>query len=739
MQNDDLALVRNTFRLITDDKRINKSKIKDEIQGLIKQNPVRKNVLNPRSWGTPLTIYDRDLTEESLEAFTQYLRNRKGFYHASSSYLEKTDRKRIEVIYTIELGPRYYITDIEMEGSDSTLLNIFREHEKDQKIETGDPLDARIFDEEELRLVNVAKNNGYANFNGNFLEFRGDSSDYDVPIRIYLYNPLNELAHKRFSVGDINVYTEHVPSVQPSYVIKDSMTFHNFYAKSDRFMVNPRGLEKVISLRKGDLYSRRNEFLTNRKLSRLSPYRFVNIDPQPNAQIDSVLDFNIFLTPHDHKWVFDMGANLFYSLLNQAPSVSARDLFGVAGNIGWENRNFRKTAISHQFGLEGTFEFQIPTFTPNTFSIQGNNSFNIPRVVDPFNMANVLNKIGLLTDRSFENLNLFTNTEVDFSLGITDILNAYSLNTLNASWAFNFQPDEYNRYIYTQMGINVLDAQIDSTFQAEILDNNSLIDLSFKDYLFTGFFMRELNVFKQSRESQAGNYFAFLGKLEISGFENWLVNRLVNGLSGYDDRWKLSGLEFSEFVRLDSDIRFYQQLRERSSFAARFHAGIAIPYGDDPVVPFVKSFFVGGPNSLRGWQLRELGPGSYSDRILDPILGQPFFQTGDFKLEMNFEYRFDLFWFWEGAFFLDMGNVWTIKNDTERIGSKLTSRFLDEMAMSMGWGLRADFDYFILRLDFGYKLRNPFPDPESNSHFVLTNGKYNGILGNVNFAINYPF
>ena len=158
-----------------------------------------------------------------------------------------------------------------------------------------------------------------------------------------------------------------------------------------------------------------------------------------------------------------------------------------------------------------------------------------------------------------------------------------------------------------------------------------------------------------------------------------------------------------------------------------------------PLYPLSSPSSWGGPNSLRGWQLRELGPGSYSDRILDPILGQPFFQTGDFKLEFNFEYRFDLFWFWEGAVFLDMGNVWTIKNDSERIGSKLTSRFLDEMAMSTGWGLRADFDYFILRLDFGYKLRNPFPDPETNSHYILTNGKYNGILGNVNFAINYPF
>ena len=103
---------------------------------------------------------------------------------------------------------------------------------------------------------------------------------------------------------------------------------------------------------------------------------------------------------------------------------------------------------------------------------------------------------------------------------------------------------------------------------------------------------------------------------------------------------------------------------------------------------------------------------------------------------MNLEYRFDLFWFWEGALFADAGNVWTLRDDPDREGSKISSSFLDEIAMSVGWGLRADFDYFILRFDFGYKLRSPFADPETNSHIIWNQ---NNLLGNVNFAINYPF
>lgn len=732
------ALVKNTFSLKTDDERVDKSRIKKDIKGLVKQNPVRKGALNPRTWRTPLTIYDAELSAESATSMQQYLRNRKGFYHAEVNFHEKKKGQKFEVIYHINLGPRYYISDITMEGQDTTLLQLFAQHNQNTKIKVGDPLDARIFDQEEVRLIDIAKNNGYAEFSPNYIEFRGDSSNYEVPVKIYVYNPINRDKHQAYRIGEINVYTEHVAQELTSKRV-DTLPFQNYHSKLDEFIVTPSSISRSMSLREGAIFSRKDEFLTNRTLSRLSPYRFVTIDPQISPVSDSIYNYNIFLTPHDHKWVFDMGGNLFYSLLNQAPSVSERDLFGFGGNLGWENRNFRRRAISHRFGLEGSFEFAIPTFAANTFSFQANNTFRVPHIVDVLKLAPFLNRVGLLTDRSFKNLNLYGRTDVDFSLGLTKILNAYTLNSLNASWSYTFQPDDYNRYIWTQLGINVLDTRVDSVFQATILDPNPLLNKSFSDYLFTALLVKEVNIYKQSKETLGGSYFAFLGNFELSGLENLFINKLVNWTTGYNDRWSLGNLEFSEFIRMDGDIRFYKKVKERSTFAARFNMGIALSYGDDDVVPFVKSFFVGGPNSLRGWQLRELGPGAYSKLLIDPVQGQPFFQTGDFKMEFNLEYRFDLFWFWEGAVFLDAGNVWTLEADEQRPGSQLSGKFLDQMAMSTGWGLRFDFEYFLLRFDFGYKLRNPFPDPETNSHIILTNGKYNGILGNVNFAINYPF
>ena len=357
-------------------------------------------------------------------------------------------------------------------------------------------------------------------------------------------------------------------------------------------------------------------------------------------------------------------------------------------------------------------------------------------MVDVFKISNFLNRVGLVSDENLENINANGTTTVDFSGGITSIFNFYELRNFDASWTFNFQPNPRLKYTVKQIGINLIDTDIQEIFQEEILVDNPLLARSFDPYLISGFFFREFSLFKQLKESARGDKLFFIGNFELSGLENILLNRIVNGVSSFDEDWQLGNLEFSEFIRLEGDLRYTKQVKERSSFAARINAGLIVPYAGDDAVPFIKQFYSGGPNSIRGWQLRELGPGSFQEQRLD---NTAFFQSGDIKLEFNLEYRFDLFWYFEGAVFLDGGNVWTLDDDPSRPGAQFSSGFLDQVALSSGWGLRLDFDYFIFRFDFGYKLRNPFPNPETGSHFVLTDGDFNTRIGNVNFAINYPF
>ncbi len=732
---EELALTKSTLRLITTDTRVNKGAIRSDLAGLVKQQPVKKNPLNPRTYGKPLTVYNPNLTRQTAETMQQYLRNNRGFYHCTVGFREVIKGRKIELTYDIDLGPRAYISTLTYESEDERLLALITPESEDSIIKIGFPLDAQLFDRERTRIVEAIKNNGYAEFNANYVEYRGDSTAAGVDVSFFLYGPIIGTQHKRFTIGEVNVFTEHLASGSPSFALRDSIESLHYFARSDQFIVDPLVIHRAISLRPGSIYKKSDEFQTTRNVYRLSPYRLVTIDPFLKNPDDSLYNYNIFMTTRDNKWAFDMGVNFFYSNFNQ---ISDQDLIGFNGSVGMQNRNFKNKAIRHSFGIDGTFELNISNLSANSVSLQFNNRFEVPKIVKFFDISGLLKFFGFLDETSISEYKQITNTDIDFNFGHTSILNFYNLRDVNTSFAYTYQPNNRNRFVYKPLGISVLDTDIKARFRDEILSNNILLAKSFDDYLLTGFLIRELSYFKQIDYGKKTSL-SIIGNFEASGLENYFINKSINLVSSYKEKWKLYGLNFAEFIRVEADLRYNTKIKDRSTFAARMNAAVAVPFTGGVEVPFVKQYFVGGPNSIRGWQLRELGPGAHSLAMLNPRPGQPFFQTGEVKFEMNAEYRFDLFWFWEGALFIDAGNVWTLKDDVSRPGAQISTSMFDQMAMSIGWGLRADFDYFLLRFDFGYKLRNPFPDPETGERFILTNGFYNGTLGNINFAINYPF
>ena len=736
------ALNKNTFKLITDDSRVPVNSIRDELKKALKQEPIKKNILNPRTYGKPLTVFDRLLTLESVDAFEKILRNNEGFYQAEVEYQEvvqSNKKKRIEVIYTVDLGPRMYVRSFKHRFEDSTMQAIMAQYDEGIEVVPGKPLEAGSFEAEKVRMVQTLKNEGYADFNANYIDIIGDSTGYEVDAAMYVYNPPGESSHTRYRIGDINIYTEHNRAAEPLTDRVDTLQEKKYFSKSNQFLVEPQAIDDIIPIDRGELFNKSRETKMNLNLSRLAPYRFAVIDSYVNPDSAEVYNYNVYLSPFQNKWVMNSGINFFYSTIN---TINDQNLFGFSGNLAFTNRNFRNRAIRHTISAEGTLEYNFPNFPnlggaiTNTQSIQLSNTFDIPKVVDVFRISNFLNRVGVISDDSLNNISANGTTTVDLGGGFTSIFNFYDLLNFDASWTYNFQPNPRLKYTVKQIGINLIDTDIQEIFQEEILRDNPLLARSFDPYLITGFFFKEFSIFQQLKETVRGDKLFFIGNFELSGLENILLNRLVNGVSSFEGDWQLGSLEFSEFIRLEGDLRYTKRVKKRSSFAARINAGLIVPYAGDDAIPFIKQFYAGGPNSIRGWQLRELGPGSFVEQRLD---NTAFFQSGDIKLEFNFEYRFDLFWYLEGAVFLDGGNVWLLDDDPSRTGAQFTSSFLDQVALSSGWGLRLDFDYFIFRFDFGYKLRNPLPNPETGSHFVLTDGDFNTRIGNVNFAINYPF
>jgi len=235
------------------------------------------------------------------------------------------------------------------------------------------------------------------------------------------------------------------------------------------------------------------------------------------------------------------------------------------------------------------------------------------------------------------------------------------------------------------------------------------------------------------------NTFYYKGMLDLAGN----LTGLISGANVRDGNQKnIFGVPFSQYVKVENDVRFYHKFTEKTSLATRFIAGVAVPYGNSNFIPFSRQFFVGGSNSIRAFRARTLGPGSYDPRT-ETNTRALFDQAGDVKLELNAEYRANLYKFLNVAAFIDAGNIWLLEDpQSERPGGKFSKNFLSETAVGAGLGLRLDFSILILRLDLAMPLRVPYYEKGDRWTFDKINfgsGAWRRDNLILNIAIGYPF
>jgi outer membrane protein assembly factor BamA len=733
----DFILAQNKISFKSDFPVDNKAQLKIGLESLFEQEETKSRVWPPSRWfkGDELVIFNEQKTKETAIKMQKFLRNKKGYYHAEVSYKTKLVERKIRVNYIVNTKRRYVVKSIEYVAMDKDIEVVLQQIKDKSYIKKGIALDAEIFDREKARITASLQNLGYAEFVSNFIDLKGDSSDYKVDVIIDIKSPLPDSSHQKFTVGDINVYTDYSAEQEVRTERVEERYNRFFHTHSEDFVVKPLTISRAINFETGELITKDARLETFRNLSNLSSYRFVFLNPVKDLEQDSVINFNILLSPYQKRWLLDLGSDIFYSTISQV----GRNLFGFGASASLQNRNLLGGSEVYTVDLESTFEFDLSNFQPNSVSTSLQNNLKLPHNVDLFGIASIFKGLGILSEKRFRSFKDESITEIDFGYTFTSIKDFYRLHSFNASWGYDYQPNQNQRYIIRQIGFDLLSPKMEQRFIEQVINNNPLVRNSFRENLFTGLLLRQFNYIYQGSKNFSGRSTSFIGNFEVSGFENYVINSTVNAFRDKKEFWKLDSIEFSKFIRTEADWRFFKEFSPRSSLAFRSNIAIAIPYGGDTITPYVKQYFVGGPNSLRAWQLRELGPGGYTENILTPIEDTIFYQTGDFKLEFNLEYRFNLFWLIEAAVFLDGGNVWTLRKDPARPRSQLSKDFIDQIALGTGWGLRWDFTYFIMRFDFGYKLRNPFPDPETGSHWAL-NKKYNKFpFGTVQVAVNYPF
>ncbi len=695
-----------------------------------------------RRLAEPPTIYDADLTFRTARNLENFLRQR-GYFGATCLYQTDTvDQYRAKARYTLQTGPLFTIDTVAFDTRDTNILAFLEEVKTGTFLKSGIPVSGQAFEDEKLRMTAILKNRGFAYFTPNFIAFDGDSTGLTTNVTVNILPPNDTSMHRRYSLGKVEVFSSLVPdfsSLRQERYVKSIY----FGSSEPAFSVKPERLYDEILLRPGAIYRQDDFDRTTKNLNSLGVFRFVSVKPFQDSFLADRVNTIISFAPNKR---LDINYGVDVNSSTGSGSVAGR-LLGLSAGAGFRNRNVFGGAEVWQSDLSYNLELDPLRQSGNLVYSQefkAQTSLIVPRFFDYFGFWKTFGRQGIRRQKAgkpslYALLRDDARTRVTANFNRLQTFNFFRYDLLNASVGYDLQVGETRQYAINHIGIDLLQPTIEPEFDT-IVSRNPFLARTFSNQLFTGFFLRSATFNYNSRPNRAGERWFARVNTDFSGLEIYGLNTLFNALSGVPE-WRLADLSFARYLRLDVDGGYSREYRPGLIFASRIGIGVAPAFGGtfgSPQTPYVKQFFVGGPSSIRAWRIRELGPGSFVGP--DSTRVQPFFQAGDVRFEFNGELRFPLIWWIKGAVFVDGGNIWTLRPDPSRPGSQLSGRFLRDLALGAGAGLRFDFDYFVIRFDMGVKLRSPFPlDPDTGRHWYNNWSRFSLRDINPNLSVGYPF
>ncbi len=711
--------------------------------------------------GEPPVVVDTFLVNKSAKQIKLFLNNKGYFISSVKDSVCYERRKKANVYYKIKAAAPYTLNKIDFKIPDDLLKYYVWGDTSHTLLLKGNNYDADVIQKERDRITNGLNNTGYFLFTKDYIYFEVDTSigNRKVNITIGIKNyakkfneysdSIVETPHQRFFVNNIYIQPDFI-SKKEDAAPKDTLFINNYnILHTEKLKYKTKVLLDAVFIRKGEYYQMNNVEATYKRLSELKTFKTINIFFTQTG--NEYLDCYIQLSPI-----------LKQSFTVETEGTNRSGNLGISSSFVFQNRNLFKGAEVFELRLKGGIEAQktfqnnssvIDLKQPqlfNTMEFGPELNINIPRFLLPFKVKSSMNsnpKTVFTSALNYQRRSDYTRKITNFSFGYT--------------WK------ETTKKTHTINPIVIDFVKVDPTlaFQAILdLPKNIILRNSFRNHLSTStrytFTYDEQDVRKQENFSyfrlnveSSGNILRGLYNFVDTKFPGNEYNTFVKKDTNKTPPaiYTFQGIPFSQYLRVDADYRFYYNPNEINKIVFRIAAGIGKPLTNFPSLPFERSFFSGGANGIRAWQSRTLGPGSYSSDVFS------FDQFGDGQLEGNIEYRFKLFKMLNGAFFMDAGNIWQRPlagniwlhpNETARPGDFKLNRFYKEIAIGSGIGIRADFSFFIIRLDIGIKVRDP--QFEEKKRWVIQhlfdNWKHdNRVNGNAynffafNIGIGYPF
>lgn len=680
--------------------------------------------------GEAPVIFDSLQASRSAENMLSAVNNL-GFLNAKIALKKTVRKKKVRLLYEADPGTRYKVRHIDYRIDDSIVRRIVDESSPLSLLQPGIPFDLNVLDAERGRISNRLQNSGYYRFNKEYIRYEADTCvgnhEVDLKVLIPLYRASandEPESHRRYKINRIAFSSGTVSldsHTDTSALDKiDYKGFPIYYKQKLPF--RPSVFTGNNMIKEGGLYRESDVQRTYGNFGQLGAVMFSNVKLEENDSLPGRLD--CYITVHENK-PRAVGAEI-------EGTNSAGD-FGAALLLTYQNRNLFHGSELFSLKLRGAFEAitGLEGYSDQNYmevSVEAGLTFPNLRWFG-FNgrrrgLTRATSEISLLYDS--QNRPEFHRRVLTFAL-------RYHWRNLTGMLRHRVDLIDLN-YVFMPW--------ISETFRKDYLDDagnrNAILRYNYENL----FIMRlgyNFTYNSQGNASPGSDYgtdaLGFRFNIESSGNVLYGASNLFKTAKNAAGQYTLFNIAYAQYVKGDFEVSKSFRFDDRNSLALHFGVGVAYPYGNSSILPYEKRYFSGGANSVRGWSVRELGPGRFTggDGRIDFIN-----QTGDVKLDLNAEYRTFLFWKLHGAIFIDAGNIWTIREYAEQPGGQFGwHSFWREIAVSYGLGFRLNFDYFILRLDGGMKAIHP-AYKDARRHFPVIHPDFHRDFS-LHFAVGLPF
>lgn len=657
-----------------------------------------------RSIGQEPVIYDASLADASRRQLNLALINRG--YNASTVSVDSVydvAKKKIDLVYNVTPGKPHVIATMNYVFDDPGLGEVIMRDSARFTIGPGSPLNRDLLENEIAQISSRLRDKGYYTFSKDYITFIADtlagSNEVDLTMRVRSSLSTTSAADsfhnpgRRYIIERVKFIIEAPDGSQTSTPHIENVKGYTFVYGNDRYL-RPGFLEEKCYIRPGEAYNGSDVNRTYESFSQLPIVKYVNITMNPLAT-DGETGFL--------EAVITISRNKKQGISAEIEGTNSEGDLGFGVGLTYQNRNLAHGAELLTAKFRGSYESlsgNLEGFINDRYTeFSGEAGITFPRFEAPF------------MSRSFKR-RIRANTEVTLSMNYQE-RPEYTRIISGVAWKYRWSsPRNTWRHTFDLIDLNLVYLpRSTENFINNIAPTNPLLRYSYEDHLIMrlGYSYyrsnrRPISVGRLTPQTFQPEIWTFRVSAETAGNILNAISHIV-GQKKHDGAYKVFGVQYSQYVKAETDYTHVFNLNHRNSIALHGEFGIAVPYGNSRMVPFEKRFYAGGANSVRGWGVRTLGPGDYDTRnsVTDFIN-----QCGDISLECSIEYRAKLFWVIEGALFIDAGNIWTIRNyETQPGGVFRFNKFYKQIALAYGAGVRFDFTYFLLRLDLGMKAHNP--------------------------------